>query len=373
MIKKIRKKKEVEFETYDILQLDEKIKKLIQEESRKLDKYILRTEEIKKNLSKNSHFNYREKKELEEELQKLEIKINDIETNTMFSEYVCVTQKIISEYMELLNVPKNVSFFKKTNNHTENDDKKEILLEQFLEIAKNYIPIRNYKKETQKKIICEDCNNFTDFIYTENTITCENCGMEQNIYTIQTNFKDIDRVNLSQKYKYSKRVYFRETVNRFEGKQNKKINQQVYDDIEKWFEKHNLLDRDQITFHERHSKITKEHMYMALSETGHNLHYEDINLLHNQFTGLPCPDISYIRNELFEDFDKVMSVYESIDVERVNSLNSQYILYQLLRRRKVKVNENDFGMLKTRDRLIDYDEIYQKICHILEWTFIPTV
>ena len=68
-----------------------------------------------------------------------------------------------------------------------------------------------------------------------------------------------------------------------------------------------------------------------------------------------------------------MSVYDTLDVDRVNSLNSQYILYQLLRRRKIKVKEEDFGMLKTRDRLIDYDEIYSKICIVLEFSFIPTI
>ena len=108
---------------------------------------------------------------------------------------------------------------------------------------------------------------------------------------------------------------------------------------------------------------------MALSETDHNLHYEDINLLHYQFTGIPCPDISHVRNEIFEDFDKVISIYETMDVDRINSLNGQYILYQLLRRRKVKVNENDFSMLKTRERLLEYDAIYSSICLKLEWNF----
>lgn len=370
MSKKVRKKKEVENEKYDILQLDEKIKRLIQEETKKIDDYKDKVNEIKENLCQQS-LQYRKKKELEEEKRTLEKKIKDLESNNMFAEYICISQKIINEYMQLLMVPVNISFFGKKKESSETDDKKEDLLEKFLDIAKKYIPIKTYKKESHKKLSCE-CGNTSDFTHSENTVTCEVCGIENSIYTIQTNFKDIDRVNLSQKYKYSKRVYFRDTVNRYEGKQNKKINKKVYDDVENWLEKHNLLVAGE-SFHEKHSKISKDHLYMALSETGHNLHYEDINLLHNQFTGCPCPDISHVRNELFEDFDKVMVIYETLDVDRVNSLNSQYILYQLLRRRKVKVNENDFGMLKTRDRLIDYDEIYSKITTVLEWNFLPTI
>jgi hypothetical protein len=371
MSKKVRKKKEIECEKYDILQLDEKIKRKIQDESKKIDEYKERLDNVRDKLSVNKFLQYRKRKELEDEKRVLTEKIKNLETNNMFTEYICISQKIISEYMQLLTVPVNISFFGKKKETSETEEKKENLLEKFLDVAKNYIPIRTYKKETKRKISC-DCGNSTDFTHTENTITCEVCGIETNIYTIQTNFKDIDRVNLSQKYKYSKRVYFRDTVNRYEGKQNKKIDKKVYDDTENWFIRHNLLVEGN-SFHERHSKITKDHLYMALSETGHNLHYEDINLLHNQFTGIPCPDISYIRNELFDDFDKVMNVYETMEVDRVNSLNSQYILYQLLRRRKVKVNENDFGMLKTRDRLIEYDEIYSQICITLEWSFSATI
>jgi hypothetical protein len=371
MSKKIRKKKEVENEKYDILQLDEKIKKMIQEETKKISDYKDRLTEIDETLTISKNLQYRKRKEIEDEKKTLEKKIHELDTNNMFSEYICITQKIINEYMQLLSVPVSISFFGKKKESSETEDKKEDLLEKFLDIAKKYIPIKTYKKEVKKKIAC-DCGNSSEFTHTENTITCEICGIEINVYTIQTNFKDIDRVNLSQKYKYSKKVYFRDTVNRYEGKQNKRIVKKVYDDIENWLARHNLLLEGDV-FYEKHAKITKDHLYMALSETNHNLHYEDINLLHNQFTGIPCPDISNVRNELFDDFDKVMAVYETLEVDRVNSLNSQYILYQLLRRRKVKVNENDFGMLKTRERLIDYDDIYKRICLVLEWSFFPTI
>lgn len=373
--KKSRKKKEVEQENYDILQLDDRIKKLIIDESKNVDKYKSRIEEIIKILE-NEHPDYHQRKLYIQEKENLIQKISDIETNNMFAEYVCFSQKIVLEYMKLLAVPVNISFSGKKKDNTQ-DTKKNELLDKFLDIAKKYIPVKPHKKEQKKKVTC-DCGNTTSFEYTENTITCELCGLEEKIYTIQTNFKDIDRVNLSQKYKYSKRVYFRDTINRYEGKQNKTINPKVYCDIENWFQRHNLLklepcEKNSETWNARHVGITKDHLYMALSETGNNLHYEDINLLYSYFTGKSCPDISHIRDKVIEDFDKVMVVYDSLEVDRVNSLNSQYILYQLLKKHKVKVHVGDFGMLKTRERLIEYDEIYSKICEKLEFSFFPTV
>lgn len=374
--KNIRRKKDVEVEQYDILQLDEKIRKMIQEESKQIEAYKKRLDEIEDILNKNSGIiplAYRLRKELENEQKELKNKIIDIENNNMLAEYVCISQKIISEYLQLIMVPVKVSFFSKSKENTETDEKKGDLLDQFLEIAKKYVPIRAHKKESIRKISCT-CgnNNSNEFKQTEDFLICEDCGLEKMMYTIQTNFKDIDRVNMSQKYKYKRKVHFRDTVNQYQGKQNKKFSPKMYKDVDEWFEKHNLLVDSEI-FYEKHKNITKEHLSMALTETGHNKHYEDINLIFNYFTGIACPDISDVENDLFDDFDKVVDIYESLDgIDRTNFLNNQYILYQLLRRRKVKVKESDFDILKTRDRLIEHDSIFERICIHLEWSFSST-
>jgi len=376
MSKKVRRKNEVENETYDILQLDEKIKRHIQEETKRVNQYKERVEQIENELS-SGEIPYRMRKQYEEELETVRKKIYEIETNNLFSEYICMSQKIIGEYMKLVGTPMSISFFGGNKSHTpQSHEKKEDLLEKFLDIAKNYIPIKTFKREVQLKHSCL-CGNSTYFTQTENTITCDGCGIEKNIYTIHTNFKDVDRVNLSQKYKYNKKTHFRDTMNQYQGKQNKKIDPIVYEKCDQWFKRHNLLldvEEDVVgekeRFYRQHKKITKGHIDMALCETGNTSNYEDVNLIHNYFTGIPCPDISHIESDLNDDFDKVAEAYETLkDVDRTNFLNSQYVLYQLLRRRKEKVDEGDFHKLKTRERLIEHDIIYSKICLINEWSF----
>jgi hypothetical protein len=379
MSKKVRRKNEVENETYDILQLDEKIKRHIQEETKRVNLYKERVEQIGNELS-SGEIPYRTRKQHEEELETFQKKIYEIETNNLFSEYICMSQKIIGDYMKLVGTPMSISFFggnkSQTPQNPQTHEKKEDLLQKFLDIAKNYIPIKTFKREVQRKHSCL-CGNSTYFTQTENTITCDSCGIEKNIYTIHTNFKDVDRVNLSQKYKYNKKTHFRDTMNQYQGKQNKKIDPIVYEKCDQWFKRHNLLldvEEDVVgekeRFYRQHKKITKGHIDMALCETGNTSNYEDVNLIHNYFTGIPCPDISHIESELNDDFDKVAEAYETLkDVDRTNFLNSQYVLYQLLRRRKEKVDEGDFHKLKTRERLIEHDSIYSKICLINEWSF----
>jgi len=362
------------FDDFDIFHIDEKIKKLIYQEYKKLNNYKLELENYQDFLIKNvNKISDKKKKELQSKINLLNQKINDIENDILMPEYICISSQILEKYKKIIYTPVKVSFFNNLNNKNINDCEKNEIIEEFYEIAKKYIPIKIYKKETPERYLC-NCGNQNNYTESQNKIICNECSNTHSIQSIQTSFKDIDRVNLSQKYKYKKKVHFRDTVNQYQGKQNKKINPDIFSILEKQFLIHNLVNLDGKTHNEKYSNITKEHIYMFLFETNNSNYYEDINMIHTYFTGIPCPDISEIEHLLYEDFDKVVDAYESLEnIDRIHFLNGQYILYQLLRRRKFKVKESDFDILKTRERLVDHDEIYQKICIKLEWTFIPTV
>jgi hypothetical protein len=360
----------------DVLKLDEKIKTILRSSfSDNKEKLIMSKQQLKNitgilEQSPDDETLLSEKKRLELDIKQLE----QTKNTSNLQEYIYLSSRIVDEFQEHLKKPKKVSFFS-VPHATVHEDKLSKLTEDFLEIAKKYIPVQTYHSEIQNKNVCEVCGNSTEFSNIDNIQICETCGAEKLKYSTQTNYKDVERINLSPKYKYKKSVHFRDTVNQYQGKQNKKINQKVYDDLETEFYKHNLIEpRGTKTFHEQHKKITKEHVYTFLSETGHNKYYEDINLIYRYFTGNPCPDISHLENELFSDFDKVAGVYKTLtDIDRTNFLNGQYVLYQLLRRRGVSVRESDFDILKTRERLSEHDDIWMRICVVLEWTFRPTV
>ena len=391
-------------EEIDIIHLDEKIKKNILKEINKFEDYKKELDTLELIIN-NSNENIPEKKKKESLIRTnfLKQKIFEIENNITMSEYICLSSPILTRYKKLINTPVKLSFFnghvstKNLNKNiginlpdeqsghkgqtrtlvqkflkTNDEKEKQDIIDEFLVVAKNYISINTYKEETSQQYYC-DCGNFTNCTEIQNKIICNECSSVHSIQSIQTSFKDIDRVNLSQKYKYKKKVHFRDTLNQYQGKQNKNV-EHIYPILEEQFLLHNLVNKDGKTNAEKYSSITKEHIYMFLFETNNSNFYEDINMIHTYFTGIPCPDISDIEQLLYEDFDKVVDAYESLgDIDRIHFLNGQYILYQLLKRRRYKVKENDFDILKTRERLVEHDEIYQKICMKLEWTFTPTV
>lgn len=372
----------------DIIHIDEKIKKNILKDINKFEEYKKELETLEILKTNSEILPEKRKKEIYFKIDLLKQKLFEIENNIIMSEYICMSSPILTKYKKLINTPVRLSFFNgrspfngqsiydnlntQKNSKINEEKEKQDIIDEFLTIAKNYIPINTYKEETSQQYYCE-CGSFNNCIELQNKIICNECSSVHSIQSIQTSFKDIDRVNLSQKYKYKKKVHFRDTLNQYQGKQNKNV-EHIYPILEEQFLLHNLVNKDGKTNYEKYSSITKEHIYMFLFETNNSNFYEDINMIHTYFTGIPCPDISDIEHLLYEDFDKVVDAYESLgDIERIHFLNGQYILYQLLKRRKYKVKENDFDILKTRERLVEHDEIYQKICLKLEWTFSPTV
>lgn len=364
----------------DINMIDEKIKNLFISTINgkdKIEQQIRGLDIIIKNET-----NYLKRKELIDKKNKL-IKQMSIDDNH-FDEYITISYNIISKIKKELSKPIEIDFFgnKKDDNKNNNEDN---LINEFLSIAKNFININiNAKKKDETKDICE-CGSI-NFEQTDNYIVCIECGLEQTYFSNMTNFKDIDRVNMYQRYKYNRKVYFRETVKAYEGLQNKTINKNVYNDLDEWFKKNDLIIDTNETYFindtrivKKYSKLKKQHFYIALSDTGHTNFSKDVNLLYFQYTGILCPTLEHIRDDIYNDFEKIMGLYDDVfmkvneDNKYEDNLdflkNCQYILYQLLKRRNIAVKKEDFG-LKSNDSLREYDEIYKKICERLEWNFI---
>jgi ribosomal protein S24E len=76
-----------------------------------------------------------------------------------------------------------------------------------------------------------------------------------------SSYTDIDRVNISCKYTYDRKVHFRDCINQYQGKQNSTIHQKIYDDLEIQFERHHLLHGGKETNKEiRFKDVTKNHV-----------------------------------------------------------------------------------------------------------------
>jgi len=374
----------------DILEIDAKIIHNFDEDRRRIDMYEDKKKELESSLKLNS-LTQRTKNSLEDSIKTLESHIEDIRTDKLYNFYIIESAEILEKYKQILKQPQKVNFIGKP---IKNNKEKQKLVLLYLDIATKYVDIKldysnnqstnntnhNNSSSTstskKDKITCNNCSNNKDFDIEEGNIyICLNCSSQQFILRNVTSYKDINRINISTKYMYDRKIHFRDCINQYQGKQNSSISQEVYDDLIREFESHHLIEpvSEGKNSKERFKNITKEHISIFLKELSYTKHYENINLIHYNLTGIKPDDIGYLEDKLLDDFDIITEAYDRIfkNLDRKNFINTQYILYQLLIRHKHPCKKEDFSMLKTIDRKNFHDEVCKILFEEIKFTFLP--
>lgn len=325
--------------------------------------------------------------------------------------YIAETIELLSNYKKILKTPKVVSFM---GNITNDDKKKNNIIIKYLNIAKKYTNIENFlvskiennvshknkygknnrtnlKKTFQKKnkYSCKNCNCKKYELIDENLKICIKCGTQEKFINYTTSYKDVNRVNISSKYTYDRKIHFRDCINQYQGKQNSNIDQEIYTRIiDKLYKHHLLVDVDKTKIvngvkvkltndeyiKKRFSKVTKSHILVFLKELGYTKHYENLNLIYFNITKKPIDDITHLETKLLEDFEKITKLYDKMfkyKIDRKNMVNTSFLLFTLLRRHKHPCKSKDFNLLKTIDRKAFHVEIVKKLFEELNWSFNP--
>lgn len=325
--------------------LKKKTTKSLEEKSKKLE-WI-----------QNNSIHEIERIQAKRELFQIKREIKATEDGRELKLYIDKTHDIIEEYKNIK--PEKSSFvFSETN---ASQELKKNLLERYKCIARQYIDINTAVKQQVRKLCCPSCNGSDFQFYEDDTYVCSNCCICVQLVDESHSYKDIDRINLSSRYTYTRKGHFIEAINKFQGKQNTTIKQYVFDIIHEEMNKHGLV------------RVTDEQLMLFLSDHGLSKHYEDITLLKCSINGDIPPDISEYETILLTRFDQQDRVYEKVkDPERINSLNVYYKLMKLLELEGYKCSISDFSMLK-KDKLGEHDEIWSVMCEELGWQFIPSV
>ena len=284
-------------------------------------------------------------------------RIQDIEWGFELALYVLRTSDILSEYKDIIDKT-HVNSFVQTG--TTRDEvkihRKNRLILDYLRIAKEYIALENFHQKVQKTV-CESCHG-TSFSSDEDeaTLICK-CGNTIELLDDAPTFKDSERVNMSSRYTYTCQGHFIEAMNKFEGKQNTKIDESVIKTLRTELSLHSLTK----------ATVSKDHLYMFLSEKKLSDYYADINLIYFLISGTNPPDITEFRNELLEMFNQLEEAYQEVkDDDRLNSLNVNWKLYKLLQLLDYVCGKDDFFCLKTPTKQGEHEEKWYDMIEYLK-------
>lgn len=331
-------------------------------------------------------------------IQDIEKKMKEVENKQdmeQFSFYLIQAIPLLDQYKSLQKKQSKIYFMSPKDNcdaDTTVDTRTRMItiLKNYFHLVQTYFPddyrINEWDKirstietsqtetKTSSKTKCQVCNSdFSNFTIYENHFVCERCGCVSTTTHSNISYKDIDRVNISSKYTYDRRTHFRDCINQYQGKQNASISKTVYDSLTQHFVSHGIVPESYASMpkEDAFKDVTKEHILLFLREIKQTKHYEDVVLIHHQLTGKPAPDIAHLENVLLNDFDILVETYDRKfkNSERKNFINTQYVLFQLLKRHRFPCRKEDFNMLKTVDRKYFHDQICSELFSDIGWSF----
>jgi hypothetical protein len=165
-------------------------------------------------------------------------------------------------------------------------------------------------------------------------------------------------------YAYKKINHFKEILAQYQGKETTQIPFEIIDVIKQ------QIKKERIELEQLNHYKTKE----ILKKLGFNKYYEHIAFIKNKL-GISPPIMSpELEETLCNLFMELQSPYaKNCPDYRVNFLNYYYVLYKLCELLGEKSYLNDIPMLKDREKLIEQDETWKKMCEELDWEFIATV
>jgi hypothetical protein len=165
---------------------------------------------------------------------------------------------------------------------------------------------------------------------------------------------------------YVRLNHFKEILSQFQAKETTQIPADVMDKIKKRIKKERIQDLA--------TEINYEKMREILKKLGFNRYFEHIQYI-NSILGIKPPMMSDELQDtlciLFIEIQEPWAIH--CPAYRTNFFNCTYTLFQLC----VLLDQTQYlpyiPMMKDREKQLEQDMVWKKVCETLDWEFVATV
>jgi hypothetical protein len=232
-------------------------------------------------------------------------------------------------------------------------------------VTNDYIDIQDYIVSSDT---CESCN-IGEMIPQdeEGILICNHPACGKFISYIVDSAKPANKEppNEVSYTAYIRLNHFKEILSQFQAKETTQIPVEVIQAIKDRIKKERIKDYKEINY---------DKMREILRKLGFNKYFEHIQYINSIF-GIKPPIMSEELHEtlcvLFIEIQKPWAMH--CPPNRRNFFNYTYTLYQLC----VLLDQTQYlpyiPMMKDREKQLDQDMIWKKVCMELDWEFFPTV
>ena len=380
---KPKSNKKIKFNKKTSITLDTKHKEFLNEftkdENGTIPDFKIERQELRqKIIDSYSELTVEQKLDIEDKINELTEKIR--ETKLKKKDYFLDNSKFIFEYFEnkksisdgnsvqaSTNKTKMINtFFKIKQDNTDElkqqRDNNNIVIKYLSNIDDSFLDVNSFICQTD---ICQICHKGELIpLEDEGIMVCNSCSriIPYLIENEKPSYKEPPKEVCF--YAYKRINHFKEILAQFQGKETTQIPPDVIENIKLQIKKERI-ELAQIT-----NIKTKE----ILKKLGYNKYYEHIPFIKDKL-GIKPPIMSpELEETLCNLFIELQSPYSKFcPDDRVNFLNYYYTAYKLCELLGEEKYLSLFPLLKDREKRIEQDDIWKKICEELDWEFIPTI
>uniref|UniRef100_A0A6C0DBA8 Viral late gene transcription factor 3 zinc ribbon domain-containing protein n=1 Tax=viral metagenome TaxID=1070528 RepID=A0A6C0DBA8_9ZZZZ len=214
---------------------------------------------------------------------------------------------------------------------------------------------------------CRSCGIEMTFYQNEAILGCPRCGHEEFmlIDSEKPSYKDPPREITY--FAYKKINHFNEWLAQFQAKENTDIPQEVVESVMRELKKERISDP---------KKLKKEKILEILRKLKFSKMYDHVqqikNRIQHQMTNLTLSkEMEEKLQHMFREIQPAFIKY--CPASRSNFLSYPYVLFKLCQLLEMDDYLPFFQLLKSREKLYQQDQVWQKICAEMRWQFIKSI
>ena len=214
---------------------------------------------------------------------------------------------------------------------------------------------------------CPTCDVEMTFHQNEALLNCPQCGYEEFILidSEKPSYKDPPREITY--FAYKKINHFNEWLAQFQAKENTDIPQDIIEAVMRELHKERISDP---------KKVKKDKIREVLQKLKFSKMYDHVqqikNRIQQQMTMLTLSkEMEEKLQHMFKEIQPAFIKY--CPANRSNFLSYPYVLYKLCQLLDMDEFLPCFQLLKSREKLYQQDQVWEKICKEMRWQFIRSI
>jgi len=363
-------------EDYNIIYIDNIIKKKLEQEYyTKIPKLETKLNKLKIEYEKPQ--TYIIKKKIIDEIMEIECKIKEIKDKEIKRKYEERTEKIIEKYKKNKGDVKTIVFDIEDEKYKEMDEKVKkriLIIEKYLEIAKDFLDIEIIRIDNKPKNRCKGCGEPLEDVPINDmgTIRCPNneCLTEHEVLIKTKSRKDGNRILSINNNDDESIENFMRAFNRYQGLQSDKPNNKLFEELDEYFIRHGRpigeeIKKCKLNRRGRTGDTNHKMLWTALSQINRSEYYEDANLIGHMYWGWTLPNVMQYKEKIIQHYNKTQKVFYQIPIEersRNSSLGTQYRLWRHLQMVGHECYIDEFKIAENAESLRTHDKLWRQMC-----------